>query len=124
MMALQGEWATLLVSWSSTNSKAKLTNNPVELNQLGENANRTSATTLKMVPMIMKGRRRPMRNVAWSETAPTSGLTAKATSVPQMTTIARLMSLLASPRNLTTMLGMTMASSACQWKWLANQKTL
>jgi hypothetical protein len=37
MMALQGEWATLLVSWSSTKSKAKPTNNPVELNQLGEN---------------------------------------------------------------------------------------
>src|SRR5579859_5238377 len=55
---------------------------------------------------------------------PTSGLTAKATSVPQITTIARLMSLLASPRNLTTMLGITMASSACQWKLLAIQKTL
>ena len=64
MMALQGEWATLLVNWSNTKSKAKLTNNPVELNQLGENANRPNATTLKMVPMIMKGRRRPMRNVA------------------------------------------------------------
>src|SRR5258708_30598574 len=38
--------------------------------------------------------------------------------------MARSMSLLASPKNLTTILGITIASRACQWKLLAIQKAL
>src|SRR5690242_2481093 len=56
--------------------------------------------------------------------APTIGFTRKATSVPQTTTSGRLLVLCASPSSLATSLGIRIASSACQWKLLANQKRL
>ena len=92
----------------------KVSKSAVEENQAGAKAKRTSTITLKKVPMIMKGRRRPMRKVTKSEIAPTRGLTTTATSVPQITTRVRLMSFCSGLRNFATMLGITIASKACQ----------
>ena len=63
IIALQGELATLLVNCRRRKSIVKVTRSAVEENQVGENANKMSTTTLRAVPIIKNGRRRPMRNV-------------------------------------------------------------